>query len=45
MEGLAEFIRSRRNVGERWLWIPGHGNKPSEIFFSDDELHYAARPT
>ena len=29
--------------GERWQFFPGHGNRPGEVFFSDDELEFAEK--
>lgn len=32
-----------RQFGKRWLWMPGHGNRPGEVFFDADELKFGKR--
>lgn len=43
---IANYPGSRpynRHFGNRWLWIPGHNDKPGEIYFDDAELAFAEK--
>lgn len=45
IEWVTHSFRGRRpynhQFGNRWLWIPGFGDRPGELFFSDEEISWA----
>lgn len=46
LEWVAHYPGRRlynRAFGDRWIWIPGHANRPGELFFDADELNFARK--